>query len=268
MADLVYIWSKMCYTAQSLTQKAIKYAQHRGDTEHVEELQKQLSLFLNQHPPQYHVSGFAHPHLLVFTNQQPYTPQAFIWGLIPAWTKSLADAKKFWNNTLNARGESIFEKPSFKNSAINKRCLVYVDAFYEYHHQGKQTYPYRIALKSGEPMCFAGLWEEWTDRSTGEVLNTVSLVTTTGNALMTKIHNNPQAEGPRMPVILPKDKLNEWLIDGQTETAQTHLKSLLQPLNENELLAHTVGKLSGKSAMPNQPCALEPFNYPDLELAL
>lgn len=256
----------MCYTAESLTLKSLKYAQHRGDYHYAEELQRLLDEKRLNQRPYYYVSGFAHPQLLVFTNQQPFTPQFFTWGLIPGWTKSLAEGKKFWNNTLNARGETLFEKPNFKLSAKNKRCLIYLDAFYEYHHQNKQTYPFRIALKSGEPMAIAGIWEEWTDKETGELLQTVSIVTTVGNPLMTKIHNNPKADGPRMPVILPQEKQDEWLMDCKTENDQKHLQSLMQPLDETLLKAYTVGRINGKNAMANTEEAENEVSYAGLEI--
>ncbi|MCC6370217.1 MAG: SOS response-associated peptidase [Bacteroidia bacterium] len=254
----------MCYTTEALTVSTIKYARHRGDYHLAEELERKLNELLTNREPKYYVSGFTHPSLLIFTNQQPYTPQLFTWGLIPSWTKTLADGKKFWNNTLNARGETIFEKPSFKDSAKNKRCLIYIDAFYEHHHYNKQTYPFRIALKSGEPMSLAGLWQEWTDRSTGEILQTFSIVTTVGNPIMTKIHNNPKAEGPRMPVILTKETQDEWLIDCKTEQDKEHLQSLIKPLDENLLTTYTVGRISGKNSMANTKEAENEVIYNEL----
>src|SRR5438067_1941610 len=119
----------MCYTAESLTLKAYKYAIHRGDLNYAEELARKLNDLDPTRFPFYHVSGFAHPKLMVFTNEKPMEPQFYVWGLIPCWTKTEKDAKKIWNQTLNARGETIFEKPAFRGSAKSKRCLVYLDAF-------------------------------------------------------------------------------------------------------------------------------------------
>jgi len=255
----------MCYTAESLTYQSLKYAMRRGDIHQVEELERQLMEIRTGEPARYYASGFAHPRLLVFTNQAPFTPALFTWGLIPAWTKTRADAKKLRNTTLNARGETIFEKPAFRDSAKNKRCLVYLDAFYEYHHHKGQTFPFRIVLKSGEPMPVAGLWAEWVDKPTGELLQTVSLVTTVGNPLMSKVHNNPKAEGPRMPVILAKEQQDDWLIDCNTDTDKQHLQSLIKPLDDNLLHAYTVGRLSGKNAMPNTPEVEREVRYEGVE---
>lgn len=105
-----------------------------------------------------------------------------------------------WNQTLNARGESIFEKPAFRNSARNKRCIVHVEGFYEHHHFGKRTYPDFIRLKDHDDFALAALWEECKDPATGVALHTFSIVTTEANDLLRRIHNNPKLEGPRMPV--------------------------------------------------------------------
>ena len=86
---------------------------------------------LKQYDEGFQISGFAHPKVIIYTNDKPYEPKLSTWGLIPSWAK---DAYSIWNKTLNARGETIFEKPSFKKSAEEKRCLIPVEGFYEYHH--------------------------------------------------------------------------------------------------------------------------------------
>ena len=77
--------------------------------------------------------------------------------------KDDVQGKQLWNQTLNARGESIFEKPAFRNSAQKKRCIVFVEGFYEHHHFGKKTYPYFIYLKDRPHFALAALWEQWKD---------------------------------------------------------------------------------------------------------
>jgi putative SOS response-associated peptidase YedK len=112
-------------------------------------------------------NGFQFPQTPVITNKQPNTIQLFNWGLIPFWAKDDSIKK----NTLNARIETIHEKPSFKNS-INNRCLILADGFYEWQwidDKGKQKQKYLITLSKDELFAFAGLWSEWTDKQTGEV---------------------------------------------------------------------------------------------------
>ena len=125
------------------------------------------------------------------------------WGLIPYWAK---DAKLGYT-TINARAEEVASKPAYRDAMKKRRCLVPADAFYEWQKiDAKQKRPFAIALKSGEPYAFAGLWERWAPKD-GEALETFTIVTTDPNALMEKIHN-------RMPVIVPVKDYDRWLDPG------------------------------------------------------
>lgn len=255
----------MCYDVAQVLDRKIKYARHRkDDPDYIKELEEKLEKWQRERGPKYHASGFAHPELLVFTNEQPYEPKACVWGLIPGWVKDKATATKLYNQTLNARGETIFEKPAFRNAAKNKRCLIYVDGFFEHHHLEGKTYPFYVTMKDGSPVVLAGLWEEWVDTETGEIIPTVSIVTTHANKIMEKIHNNPKAEGPRMPVILPRDRQDEWLAPCKTDADKQRLQQLLLPFSEHEMSYHTVAKLRGKEAIGNVAGALEKREYAEL----
>jgi putative SOS response-associated peptidase YedK len=258
----------MCYNAESATLAQLKYALHRGDEQWAEELVRKLHKLDPTKFPFFHVSGYAHPRLLVFTNEQPFEPQLYTWGFIPYWTKTAADAKKIANQTLNARGETIFEKPAFRGSAKSRRCLIYLDAFYEHHHANGRTYPFRVSSPDGSPLSVAGLWDEWTDRETGEIFHTVTIVTTVGNELMSRIHNNPKAEmGPRMPVILGRQQQDEWLMPCLNENDKKHLASLIKPY-EGDLKAYSVGPLLGKNTLGNVPEIRNEVQYEELALVL
>lgn len=256
----------MCYDAQTAARKSLQYAIYScTDPDERAALKRKLDQLLGiQLQAYYHVSGFAHPKVLVFTDKDPSEPQAFYWGLIPAWVKDEATAKTIVNQTLNARGETIFEKPSFKNSAKNKRCLVYLDAFYEHHHFGGKTYPYKIFMKNNDPVVVAGLWEEWVNKNTGEIIPTFTIVTTTGNKTMAKIHNNPKADGPRMPVILNKEDQKKWLKPILNENDQKEIEALIKPCEDELLQYHTVNKLKGKAYIGNVPEIDQPFVYKEL----
>lgn len=255
----------MCYDVAAGTKSALKYAKHRGDDPTIiQELEKQLELWLSPASTFHHVSGFAHPPLMVFTNEQPFVPQAFTWGLIPHWIKDKASAAAIMNKTLNARAESIFDKPSFREAAIHKRCLIYIDAFYEYHHYRGKTYPFHIAMKDASPMILAGLWENWTDRETGEVVHTCSIVTTMANEKMTIIHNNPKLEEARMPAILTKETQDAWLAPCHSDADKSSLLELTKPLPTEHFTYHTVRRLKGKNAPGNVPEAEEEFRYEEL----
>lgn len=252
----------MCYDIQTNLEAQLKRARRDGDIHAMDE----IILKLKRHTdlPLYHVSGFKHPKLFIYTDKQPTVPTVSIWGLVPHWVKDQTQLKKFWNNTLNARGETIFEKPSFKSSAKNNRCIVYVNGFFEHHHFEGKTYPFYVTRKDGEPMALAGLWSEWTDKETGEVLNTFSIVTTEGNSMMAKIHNNPKIHGPRMPLILPDELEDKWLEPIEDELDIKTIQDLIRSYPEEELKAHTVGRLRGKEYIGNVEEITEEVLYPEL----
>src|SRR4051812_49355979 len=114
----------MCYDAVSATLQLLKYALHRGDINLAEELAQKLNELEIQKDRMYHAAGFAHPRLLCFRNDSPYEPRLMSWGLIPNWVKDNKTAAQLMNQTLNARGETIFEKAAFRNSARFKRCII------------------------------------------------------------------------------------------------------------------------------------------------
>lgn len=179
--------------------------------------------------------------------------------------KNEDELKKQWNNTLNARGETIFEKSSFRVSARNNRCIIYVDGFYEHHHFKGKTFPFFIYRKDRKPMALAGLWSEWKNPDTGGILNTFSIVTTSGNSMMAKIHNNPKLKGPRMPVILPLELEDEWLNPINDDLDIQKIKELILEYPNDELSAHTVAKLRGKSYPGNVKHISDEITYEDLD---
>lgn len=122
------------------------------------------------------------------------------WGLVPFWAKDPA----IGNRMINARAETVAEKPSYRAAFKHRRCLVLVDGFYEWHAAGDVKTPYFISLDSGEPLALAGLWESWQDKKTGEILQTTTLITTAANEFMQPLHH-------RMPVILQPGTADEWL---------------------------------------------------------
>lgn len=269
----------MCYQVISETMEELRYALHRGDLHRADELQRKLDDLEqrkrkkvnaeDEHKPIYFASGFVHPKLRTYTNKEPMEAQFFSWGLIPSGVKTEADGKKLSNQTLNARVESMFEKPSFRESAKKMRCLIYVDGFFEYHTQGKKKFPFKIAAKNGDPLAMAGLYSSWQNKETGHVLNTISIVTTQANDLMAKIHNIPRdSEECRMPAILPKEIQDEWLMDVNTDNDKKHIISLVKPFEDGYLEAYSVAQLIGKEGVGNSEAAIEKKEYADLELKL
>ena len=256
----------MCYDIRYLTERKLKIALHReADDELIAKLQAELDRLYADSPHYYHVNGFAHPRLPVITDAEPGKIQLFTWGLIPFWVKDDKTAVKIQNQTLNARGETIFEKPSFREAAKKRRCIILAEGFFEHHHFKGKTYPFHILPKKKDLMYLAGLWEKWTDKTDGQTYYTVSIVTSKANALMENIHNNPKQPGGRMPLILVPALAFEWLKTIGDPMDRKIVEELIQPYPENELISYTVPKLRGKDAVGNVVNAIYEFRYEELE---
>ncbi|PTX15026.1 putative SOS response-associated peptidase YedK [Pontibacter mucosus] len=182
--------------------------------------------------------------LPVITNQDPEHVQFFSWGLVPHWAKE----KAYKHKSINARAETITEKPTFRQLVNQKRCLVPADSFYEWRTTPTGKQPYRILLKDEGIFCFAGLWDEWADPDTGEVFDTFTIITTEANELMRPLHD-------RMPVLLHPEEEAEWL---SGEQANEHLLSLLKPYPSEEMKAYPVSTLVNSPAN-DSPEVLEPM---------
>lgn len=253
----------MCYDIKASLEAQLTRAQREQDYQAIEEILEKLIPLTDL--PIHHASGFSHPEVLIYTDRSPYFPEVATWGLVPHWVRDQEQLKKLWNRTLNARGETIFEKPSFRTSARNNRCIIYVDGFYEHHHFKGKTYPFYVHRKDNKPMALAGLWSEWRNDETGGVINTFSIVTTQGNPLLAKIHNNPKLKEPRMPLILPQELEDKWLEHLDDELDQQAIEKLIQSYPEEELRAHTVTRLRGKDYVGNVEEISNPVTYVELE---
>ncbi|MFZ5753580.1 MAG: SOS response-associated peptidase [Bacillota bacterium] len=165
------------------------------------------------------------------------------WGLIPAWAKDISIGHKL----INARAESLREKPSFRHAFKRRRCLIPGDGFYEWEKTKTGKKPYRIILKNKEPFAMAGLWEAWLT-PLGEPLFTCTIITTEANELVQPLHN-------RMPVIIPPERWETWL------NPQIHdfslLQSYLEPYPAQEMSLYPVSTLVNSPAN-NDPQLIEP----------
>ena len=147
------------------------------------------------------------------------------WGLIPGWASDM----KIGSRMINARGETLAQKPSFRSAFKKRRCLVAADGFYEWSHVGGQKQPFYVYLKSGDVFAFAGLWESWHTPE-GTILESCTIITTAANALIGEIHD-------RMPVILPPTAYENWLHDA---TPSHSLQQLLVPYPAAEMEVYRV----------------------------
>jgi putative SOS response-associated peptidase YedK len=152
------------------------------------------------------------------------------WGLVPSWSK---DAE-IGNRMINARAETLTEKPSFREAFAKRRCLIPTSGFYEWKKTDSGVkQPFYFYLKEKEVFGFAGLWEEWLDKESGELLETFTIITTAANDVLKPVHD-------RMPVIVKAENYDEWLDPKIKDTER--LGKLLAPCPANEMDAHTVSR--------------------------
>lgn len=181
--------------------------------------------------------------MAVITDQEPAVLSFLRWGLIPFWAKDPSIGARM----INARAESITEKPAFRNAFKKRRCLVIADGFYEWKKQGNTKIPYRILRKDEEPFAMAGIWEQWKDPEERPI-HSFSIITTEANALMKDIHD-------RMPVILDRDEQQAYL-----EAEPGKARDMLDPFDPDLMKAYTVSSLVNK-ASNDIPEVMEPYDY-------
>lgn len=176
----------------------------------------------------------------VVTVNSPRTLQMMRWGLIPSWAKDPA----IGNKLINARAETLAEKPSYKTALIRRRCLIPADGFYEWKPAGNGKQPMYIHRRDDALFAFAGLWEEWRSPE-GDTVRSCTIITTTPNDLMASIHN-------RMPAILRPEEEAAWL-DNTTQSAPDLLQ-LLRPYPESAMEAYAVSKMVNAPTVDTPDC--------------
>jgi putative SOS response-associated peptidase YedK len=179
----------------------------------------------------------------VITNENPHELTYHRWGLIPSWSKDM----KIGSTLINARSETIEEKPSFRTAFKRRRCLIPADGFFEWKKQVDDSKtPMFIHLKDNPLFAFAGLWEVWNSPE-GDEIRTCTILTTDANPFMASIHH-------RMPVILPRSDYEAWLSD---EQSAGFLKAMLKPYDPDQMTAYEVSRLVNKPSNDTPEC-IEP----------
>ena len=173
---------------------------------------------------------------------------ALRWGLVPVWAKDL----KMGARMINARGETVAEKPSFRSAFKKRRCLVLADGFYEWKKEADGKQPYYITRADNEPFCMAGLWENWKDKNDPEAkwIQSCTVITTEANEIMTPLHH-------RMPVIFDSEQYATWL-DTSFEDREA-LEATLVPYPSEELKVTPVSKFVNKATNESPECVV-PLN--------
>lgn len=162
------------------------------------------------------------------------------WGLIPSWAKD----RKIAYKTINARAETVAEKPSFRSAYRKRRCLILADGFYEWRKEGEGKQPYRIVMADRGPFAMAGLWEFWRDPADQSPVESCTIIVTEANAYLSRLHH-------RMPVILAPDDHARWLDPGADGAT---LQGLLKPFEAAPLVAYPVSTHVNKPANDDPAC--------------
>ncbi len=210
--------------------------------------------------PSYYYHAFELPKMPVLCMDHREQILLFKWGLIPFWCNSTDQANKIRYQTFNARAETIAEKPSFRQAIKSGRCLIPASGFYEWQHRKNEKIPYYIYLPDSRIFSFAGIYDHWTNKPTGEIISTFSIITTAANPKLAKIHNSKK----RMPVILKKEEEAQWL--NRNQSLDDVLK-LLVPFPEDKIDAYSVSPLiSRKNINKNTEELIKPFSWGPSEL--
>lgn len=182
------------------------------------------------------VSGFAHPKLPIIKQGSITLSE---WGLIPSFAVQ-EKAEELQNMTLNARSDTIYEKPSFKKSIVSQRCILVVDGFFEWRHENNKKYPFYIYPKDETVFYLGCIYNSWVNKLTGEIRDTFSIITTDANPLMEYIHNSKK----RMPLILHKSDIQEWI---NPETSKQAIEKLMTPFPDSEMSSHSISTDAGNA---------------------
>jgi putative SOS response-associated peptidase YedK len=176
----------------------------------------------------------------IIQNKDEREFKEFRWGLIPAWAKDASIGAKL----INARAETIAEKPSFRTAFQRRRCLIVADGFYEWKTQSGKKQPFYFRLKDGKLFAFAGLWERWI-APTGNTLETCTIITTIANEVVAAVHD-------RMPAIFSPEQYDRWLDPEFKQTEE--LQALLHAYPAEAMATYPVGRAVNSPSHDGQDC--------------
>ena len=209
-------------------------------SEHFGDLQLELEF-----SPRYNITPTQDVAVIANTSEVGggHKVEFYHWGLIPSWAKD----PKIGSRMINARSETLTDKPSFRSAYKRRRCLILADGYYEWQTVPgeKSKQPIYIRLKSQNPFAFAGLWEEWKANYMEKALRSCTIITCSSNSYLEEFHH-------RMPVILPKDAYAQWL--SPDEQSNEMLQPLLQPYPDDKMEAYPVSRFVNRPANDSPEC--------------
>ncbi|HNX65332.1 MAG TPA: SOS response-associated peptidase [Bacteroidales bacterium] len=209
----------------------------------------------DKYRPSYYYHAQSLPLMPVVCNNSPGRIELLNWGLIPSWAKDEKAANEVRRKTLNARAETLSEKPSFSKASESQRCLIPVTGFFEWQDVNGKKIPWYIRMAGEEIFSIAGLWDTWVSPG-GITIKTFTLITVDANSLMAEIHNTKK----RMPALLTKETEHLWI---RPSLSSRDASFLLEPVPSDALKAHTVGPLiSDRTSDHNTPELIKPYAYP------
>jgi len=190
--------------------------------------------------PRYNIAPSQRVPVVRETGEGGRSLDELVWGLVPSWAKDPAIGMRM----INARSETVHEKPSFRHALRQRRCIIPASGFFEWSKAGDSKQPWYITLQDGAPMGFAGLWESWQTPQ-GDSLETFCILTTAANSLMATIHE-------RMPVILPLEEYGVWL--SRDQNIMENLTRLFAPCSADSLTAVKVSTFVNSAAHESPEC--------------
>lgn len=215
--------------------------------------------------------GFTYSNSLIIRNNGKQDIEVVMahWEFIPPWIKTMDELKAVRKQGipwLNATSEKLLDSKLFRSAALKRRCLVLATHFFEWRHhtpEGEKktkAYPYLIELNDADYFYMAGIWQPWTDKETGETMDTFAIVTTRANSFMSEIHNSKK----RQPTILNEDLAWEWIMEDLPEDRIREIAAYQLPAEH--FRAHTIAKDFKTTVDPL--AAFEYEELPNLDLAL
>jgi putative SOS response-associated peptidase YedK len=190
--------------------------------------------------PRYNIAPSQEQWTILLNEEKEPAARQLRWGLVPSWAEDPAVGQRL----VNARSDSVADKPSYKESFYNRRCVILADGYYEWTGKGKSRVPMFFHLAGNRDFGLAGLWDRW--EKNGEVLDTCVVITTDASARARKIHH-------RMPVILDPDHAADWL---SSTTPERRLHALMEPYRKDDLEFYEVSNLVNSPANGGPECIL------------